>query len=207
MKSGLCLSGIVFIAVISTLFTGCLFRPATVSTRHFVLTPISTNESASAATEQLSVGVGFVKMPSYLLRNSLAVRNGTNEIEYLEDARWAERLDQCFQRTVAANLSRLLPSDSVYLSNWGRDQVSLSVFITVQQFDVDTGGQGTLTAQWRISAQDSETRSKSGHARLVCTGASPRDRPEVVATTLSNLAAEFSRDLAQSIHKFAASSP
>jgi uncharacterized lipoprotein YmbA len=207
MKSGLCLPGIVFTAVISTLLTGCLFRPATVSTRHFVLTPISTNESASAATEQLSVGVGFVKMPAYLLRNSLAVRNGANEIEYLEDARWAERLDQCFQRTVAANLSCLLPSDSVHLSNGGRDQVSLSVFINVQQFDVDTGGQGTLIAQWRISAPDSETRLKSGHARLVCTGASPRDRPEVVATTLSNLAAEFSRELVQSIHKFATSSP
>jgi len=207
MKSGLCLPGVVFTAVVSTLLTGCLFRPATVSTRHFVLTPISTNETASTATEQLSVGVGFVKMPSYLLRNSLALRNGANEIEYLEDARWAERLDQCFQRTVAANLSRLLPSDSVSLSDWARDRVSVRVLIEVQQFDVDTGGQGTLIAQWRISAPETDMPSKSGHARVVWTGASPRGNPEVIATTLSNLAAEFSRELTQPIHKFAASSP
>lgn len=207
MKSGLCLSGIAFTAAMSTLFTGCLLRPATVSTRHFVLTPISTNEAASAATKQLSVGVGFVKMPSYLLRNSLAVRNGANEIEYLEDARWAERLDQCFQRTLAANLSRLLPSDSVYLSDWARDPVSVRVLINVEQFDVDTGGQGTLIAQWRLSAPDTDIPLKSGHARVVWTGASPRGNPEVIATTLSNLAAEFSRELAQPIHKFAASIP
>ena len=146
-------------------------------------------------------------MPSYLLRNSLAVRNGANEIEYLEDARWAERLDQCFQRTLAANLSRLLPSDSVYLSDWGRDQVRVRVLINVEQFDVDTGGQGTLVAQWRLSAPETDVPLKSGHARVVWTGASPLGNPEVIATTLSNLAAEFSRDLAQSIHKFPASIP
>lgn len=148
-----------------------------------------------------------MKMPSYLLRNSLAVRNGANEIEYLEDARWAERLDHCFQRTVAVNLSRWLPSDSVYLSDWGRDPVSVRVLINVEQFDVDTAGQGTLIAQWRLSAPDTDMPLKSGHARLVSRGASPRDNPEAIAMTLSNLAAEFSRELAQSIHKFTAASP
>jgi STAS domain-containing protein len=40
---------------------------------------------------------------------------------------------------------------------------------------------------------------KSGLAQLSRTGASPRGKPEVIATTLSDLAADFSRDLAQSI--------
>src|SRR5712692_2924291 len=119
------------------LLSGCLFRPVTVSTRRFLLAPIPASEQASTAAEQLSVGIGFVKMPAYLLRNAIAVRDGPSEIEYLEDALWGERLDQSFQQTLAANLSTLLPSDRVYLSAWERDQVRVRVFVNVEQFDVD----------------------------------------------------------------------
>ena len=206
MKSGFCLPRLALVAVAGMLFTGCLFKPAANSTRHFVLSPISTNEPASTATERLSVGIG-VKMPSYLLRDSMAVRNGANEIEYLEDARWAERLDQCFQRTLAANLSRLLPLERIYLGDWGHNQVQARVFINVQQFDVDAAGSGTLIAEWRISAPDSDQALKSGNARLNRTGASPRGHPEVIAATLSDLATEFSREIARAIRESAISSP
>jgi uncharacterized lipoprotein YmbA len=201
MKSGLSFLRLGFVAATGILLTGCLSNRATVSTRHFVLTPISTNEPASAATEHLSVGIGFVKMPSYLLRNSIAVRNGTSEIEYLEDAQWGERLDQCFQQTLAANLSRLLCSDNIYLTDWARNQVMLRVYINVQQFEVDTQGRGTLIAQWRITAPDNDMPLKSGRAQLARTGATPRGNPEVIAVTLSELTAEFSRDLARSIRE------
>lgn len=194
-----------FLAAAAMLVTGCLLRPATVSTRHYILSPISTNETALAATEHLSVGIGFVKMPSYLLKSSIAVRNGY-EIEYLDDARWAERLDHCFQRTLAANLSRLLPSERVYLTDWG-GEVMLRLFINVQQFDVDTQGRGTLIAQWRITAPDSDLSLKNGNARFARVGASPRANPEAIATTLSDLAAEFSRDLAQSLRESVRSTP
>jgi len=207
MKKGFCLAAPALAAAAGVLLSGCLSRPETVTTRHFILAPISTNEPAPAAAKQLSVGIGFVKMPSYLLRKSMAIRNGANEIEYIEDALWGERLDQCFQRTLAANLSRLLSSDHIYLGDWGRDQVQARLFVNVQQFDVDTSGHGNLNAQWRITAPDSDIPLKSGRARLDRTGASPRGKPEVIATTLSDLAAEFSRDLAQSIRESVKSSP
>jgi uncharacterized lipoprotein YmbA len=193
----------VFIAVTGTLLAGCLFKPATVSTRHFVLAPVSTNELAPVAPEHLSVGISFVRMPPYLLRNSLAVRNGANEIEYLEDARWGERLDQCFQRTLAANLSRLLPSDNIFLTDWARDQVMVRVSVNVQQFEVDTHGTGTLVAQWRINSPEKDLPLKSGLARLSRTGVPPRDKPEIIATTLSELEGEFSRQMAQAIRESA----
>jgi len=202
MKSALRLLRLLFVAVTAMLLTGCLLRTATVPTRHFVLAPIATNEPAPGPTEHLSVGIGFVQMPSYLLKNSLAVRNGGNEIEYIEDAMWAERLDQCFQHTLAANLSRELSSDRIYLTDWGRDDVTVKLSINVQQFDVDTRGRGTLIAQWRISAPYCDIPLKTGDARLARTGPSPHGHPDVIATTLSGLAAEFSSDLAQSIREF-----
>src|SRR6266404_3931421 len=128
----------------SLLLSGCLLKPVTVSTRRFVLAPIPASERAPTTAEPLPVGVGLVKMPAYLLRDSIAVRKGANEIAYLDDAFWAERLDQCFQQTLAANLSTQLPSDRVYLSAWQRDQVRVRVFVNVEQFDADTQGRGTL---------------------------------------------------------------
>ena len=189
-------------AIAGTFLTGCLSRPPTVNARHFVLAPISTNEPA-AATKRLSVGIGFVKMPSYLLRKSMAVRDGANEIGYIEDAQWAERLDQSFQRAVAANLSHLLPSADIHLADWARDQEVVRVFIDVQQFDVDSGGHANLNAHWRITAPDSDQQLRNGDARLARTGASPHGHPEVIAATLSSLTAEFSRALAQSIRESA----
>src|SRR5580698_3743920 len=109
MKSGFHLPRLVFVALTSMAMSGCLLRPVTISTRHFVLSPVGTNEPEQVVAEPLPVGIGLVKMPAYLLRDSVAVRNGANEIEYLEDALWAERLDRSFQQTLALNLSKLLP--------------------------------------------------------------------------------------------------
>jgi uncharacterized lipoprotein YmbA len=192
------------LTLVSALLSGCMFKPVSVSTRHFNLAPIPASEPRrvmSSDAENLSVGIGFVKMPSYLLRNSMEVRNGANEIEYLDGALWSERLDESFQRDLAANLADLLPSDSIYLTDWGHDHVMVAVYISVQQFDVDISGRGTLIAQWRITAPGSDVPLKSGRTRLEWTGASPRGKPEVIAKTLSELAAQFSRDLAQCIRE------
>jgi uncharacterized lipoprotein YmbA len=207
MKSGFHLPCLALVALTSMAMSGCLLRHVTVSTRNFVLAPISTNEPARVVAEPLPVGIGLVKMPAYLMRDSMAVRDGANEIEYLEDALWAERLDRSFQQTLAINLSKLLPSDRIYLTDWGHDQVRASVYVSVQQFDVDSTGQGTLAAQWRINAPADNTPLKSGQIRLVQKGSSPRGHPEVIAATLSDLTAEFSRELAQAINESAKPKP
>lgn len=207
MKSKIYHPRIVFLALGALLPTGCSFHSATVPTRHFVLASVSTNDVTPSLAQPVSVGFGFVKMPSYLLRDSIAIRNGANEIHYIESAMWAERLDQCLQRTVAADLSRLLPSESIYLSDWGRDQVMARVFITVQQFDVDVRGNGVLIADWRILGPEGNLLFKSGQARVERAGATPHGNPQVIVTTLSDLAAEFSRKLALSIREFASIHP
>jgi uncharacterized lipoprotein YmbA len=190
---------ILFVVFTTMLLTGCLFKSATVSPRHFVLAPITTNAPASAPTGHLSVGIAHVKMPPYLLRDSIAYRNGASEIGYLENATWGERLDQCFQRTLVGNLSQLLSSDNITTVDSGHNQKMMCVLVDVHQFDVNTSGRGTLIAQWRITEPDHEKPLKTGRAELTRAGAPPRDHPEAIATTLSDLAADFSRQLAQAI--------
>jgi uncharacterized lipoprotein YmbA len=193
------LSPSAFVVLVAIILTGCLFKSATVSPRHFVLAPITTNAPGSAPTAHFSVGIAHVKMPPYLLRDSIAYRDGANEIGYLENASWGEHLDQCFQRTLAGNLSELLSSDTISTVDSGHNQKMMCVLVDVQQFDVNTSGRGTLIAQWRITEPNNETPLKTGRADLTRAGAPPRDHPEAIATTLSDLTADFSRQLAQAI--------
>ncbi len=200
MKSYFLFQRLLSVVVASVLLTGCFLKPARVSTRYFMLAPISTNELASGVMPHLSVKVEPVKMPPYLRRDSMVIRNDANEITYMEDAVWAERPDQSFQRTLAANLSRLLPADT------GRDQAAVKLFINVQQFDVDTRGRGTLIAEWWIITPNNDKPLKSSRSRLVRQGTAPGGNPEVIAAILSDLTAQFSRELAQSIRESANSS-
>jgi uncharacterized lipoprotein YmbA len=212
MKSGFCLARFVVVALTMMLLAACLLKSTPSSVRYFILAPISGGASPApdgtvVLAVPLSIGIGPVKMPSYLLRSSLAIRNGENEIEYLEGAQWGERLDQSFPRTVRANLSRLLSTDNVFYGDWGVNEVTLRVYINVQQFEVDAQGQGTLIAHWRVTAAESDATLKSGTARLERAGASPHGNSGVIAATLSDLTADFSRELAQSIRGQAMSGP
>src|SRR5258706_2923487 len=121
MNPGFCALRLVIASFSGVLLTGCLLKTATVPARHFVLAPIPPDESGPAPKEHASVEIGFVKMPAYLLRDSIAGRNGLNEIEYLENALWAERLGQSFQRALMAYPYARLPAKHPFADsdrNW-----------------------------------------------------------------------------------------
>jgi uncharacterized lipoprotein YmbA len=177
--------------------TGCSFlKPAKSTTRYYVLTPVAATPGASGS---LAVGLGQVKLPTYLFNTSLAVRKGTNEVEYLDSALWAERLDTGFQRVLAANLAIVLPTEQVRLSTWQRDDVAAEVYVTIEQFDVDASGRGVLVAQWRILAPGGEKVLKAGGSRLSRQGPAPDSGASGAVATLSELVAELSRQLAQAL--------
>ena len=199
MKRSSPLQLFVMMCSVSLIAGGCVIQPARVPTRHFVLTPIQAPDHAPVGAQQPSIEVGFVKMPSYLLRDSMVVRKGDNEFQYLETALWAERLDQSFRQTLAQSLSVLLASDRDYLTAAGPNPVVMRVSVDVQQFDVDTEGRGTLVAEWRLTRSGADKPMKMGQARLTRTGPSPRGNPQAIAATLSALTTDFSKELAQAL--------
>jgi len=191
MKTGFSAFRLVFTSLSALLLCGCLLKTGTMPARHFVLAPIPADGS-NPVRQDLPVEIGFVKMPSYLLRDSMAVRNGANEIEFLENARWAERLDHCFQRTLLADLSGPCRGSE-------HNPKSVRIFIDVDQFDVDALGHGRLVAQWRIAAQDGTGSLHTGHISLSRTGVPPRGDPAAMARTMSELTDEFSHELTRHV--------
>lgn len=182
--------------------TGCsLLKPAKPTARYFVLTPLPAAGPGLAAPNNLAVGLGQVKLPAYLFETSLAVRKGTNEIEYLPSSLWAERLDTGFQRVLAANLAILLPTDRIHLSAWQKEAVAAEAYVTLEQFDVDASGRGVLVARWRIVSPGGEKTLKAGGSRLVREGPPPDNSTSGAVATLSELVADLSRQLAQALNE------
>lgn len=184
------------------LLSGCLFKPATVTTRRFVLTPVQA-EANTGNPGQWAVGLGRVALPDYLLKDAMTVRKGDNEIQYLENALWAERLDHSFQRTLAANLSSHLTPVRVRLSSWQSGEVALAVRVNVERFDVDSQGRGTLIARWQIESADSGKLLKSGESSFNRSGPAPYNEPGTIATTLSDLTEQLSEVLAVAVRECA----
>ena len=131
MKQSNYLCLLLIMCSLGLLLGGCVIRPARVPTRHFVLVPGPAPEQVSTTAQQSSVEVGFVKMPSYRLGDSMVVRKSADEVEYLETALWAERLHHSFRQTLAQNLSMLLASDQAYLSASEGDRLVVRVSVNV----------------------------------------------------------------------------
>jgi uncharacterized lipoprotein YmbA len=142
-------------------------------------------------------------MPDYLLGTSLAVRQSATEIRYLETALWAERIDKGFERVLAGDLSGMIPTDQIRLGAWRADDVTVEVYVSVEQFDVDQAGKGNLVAWWRITSPGGAKVLKSGEARLTKAGKAPASDSQNIVTTLSELTADFSRTLAEAVREVA----
>jgi uncharacterized lipoprotein YmbA len=180
--------------------TGCGFlKPAKITTRQFVLTPLPAVGPAATPSGWPAVGVGQVKLPAHLFNTSLAVRKGTNEMEYSGEVLWAERLDGSFQRVLAANLATLLPTDQIRLSAWRSEDVAAEVHVTVEQFDVDSSGRAVLVAWWRVLSPGGEKTLKAGECRVARQGPTPEANPSGAIAILSDLVADLSRQLTQAL--------
>jgi uncharacterized lipoprotein YmbA len=108
-------------------------------------------------------------------------------------------LDHGLQRALAVNLSTLLPTDRVRLSTWRPEDVSVEVYVGVEQFDVDDSGHAVLVAQWRTQSPAGRGIQKAGQFRGQRSSESPFHSPGAAAAAMSELVAELSREIAQAI--------
>jgi uncharacterized lipoprotein YmbA len=201
-QTGMKPAALLAVMALSAGVSGCsLLKPVKSSARHYVLSPVPAIGAATVAPGSIAVGVGKVKIPAYLFDTSLAVRKGTNEIEYLPSDFWAERLDSGFQRVLAANLAILLPTDRISLSAWQRSEVMAEVYVTLEQFDVDASGRGVLVARWRILSPGGDNVLKAGSSRLSRQGPPPGPGVSGSIGTLSELVADFAGQLASSLRR------
>jgi len=135
------------------LLAGCgVTQPA----RYYILTPVE--GSGTKATPGPALGIGPIDFPAYLDRPEIARRSGNNQLHFADSDRWAEPLKTTFSRTLAENLSVMLPTDRINFFPWARaTRIDYQISVDVMRFDADASGAVTLTANWEISRPDDAT--------------------------------------------------
>lgn len=150
-----------------TTLAGCgVTQPA----RFYILTPVEDSSTNTAPGPAL--GIGPVTFPAYLDRPEIVHRSGDNQLQFADSDRWAEPLKTTFSRTLAENLSVMLPTDQVNLYPWARSaRIDYQISIDVTRFDADASGTVVLTAGWEIIRPgDATVASRHKHTCTEATG-------------------------------------
>jgi uncharacterized protein len=164
-------------------------------------------EPASAAAQSpMILAVGRIVFPDYL-RRPQQVRSGSGaEVTVDEFNRWAEPLDEAVPRVVAANVDALLPDVAVVQAERRTVRPDHRLFASVQRLDTDLHGNTELVVQWGVTGAEGEPliapRTSRYRAR-----AAPADEPEAMAVAVSDVLAQFSRDIAAALSTPPGSSP
>ena len=131
-----------------TLLAGC---GVTKPSRFYLLTPLEERGSGPLSMPAAALGIGPVGFPAYLDRPEIVIRSSGNELSYAGSHRWAEPLKAAFSRTLAENLSIMLPAFRTVIYPWSRSTVlEYQVIVNVTRFDADAGGTILLTADWEL---------------------------------------------------------
>lgn len=89
---------------------GC--RSVTPAVTHYVLNSMAAGESPSETVDEPRsriVSIGPVRLPNYVNRLQMVIRNGSSELEISEFHRWADYPDRLVQQVLEDNLQVLLP--------------------------------------------------------------------------------------------------
>lgn len=139
-------------------FAACSSTPPT----HYYAFPLPA-AVAPASPPSASITVGPVTIPEMLDRPQMVVWGGNNEVEILEQSRWAEPLPAGIADVLAAYLRAALPQIRIGVSS----DVTMAnadprVLVDVVRFAGQPGGSSTLEAHWAVVWRDTHRAHLTG---------------------------------------------
>jgi uncharacterized lipoprotein YmbA len=182
---------------------GCgTLSPRPNPSRFFTLTAIA--QPGATATKDssnpggISLGIGPIRLPSYLDRQEIVTRVSPNRFDVSENDRWAEPLETNFTRVLAQNLAVLLNTDQLVSYPWEMNRrPAYQVEVEVLHFETNAGGDVQLSARWTVLDPNKKIRLKSGETVLTRQPATKSTDASVAA--LSETLGDLSREIANAI--------
>ncbi len=183
------------------LLGACSFGPTEDPTRFYLLSSADDSQPAASTIggeERINVGVGPFAIPGYLDRAQFVRRLGPNEVNPVEAARWAESLDEGFERVLAADLDALTPNIDVYSHPWRATTLTQWIVAgDLHRFETDASGRATLDVTWRLL--DPDRKPTAVGARSVITTQSGGTTVEAEVAALSEAVSQFATILVEAI--------
>jgi len=198
-------SGLVKLIMAAGLLTlgACSFGPQTDPTRFYLLSAREGQPPQGLEVDRadrINVGIGPFAIPGYLDRSQFVRRIGPNEVQPVEAARWAESVDEGFERVLAANLDSRLPMVDVYSHPWRATMLTQWIVTgDVHRFETDASGAAVLDVTWR--ALDPERQPTNLGARSVLTSRTTGGTVEAEVAALSEVIDQFAALLAEALRE------
>ena len=179
--------------------------------RFYVLNPLDSGVTIRSKTDHkgpLSVEVVSLRLPRYLERPQIVIRNSGNQLELEEFHQWGGSLRKNMIRVLAINLSQLLATPDIAISPY-RPPIppDFRVELEVLQFERDSRGQVRLTAQWRLSRGSDRKLLKTRITDLESPAVKTGLDFEHTVSAMSILFGELSQIISREILKYAHSKP
>ncbi|SNS52839.1 hypothetical protein SAMN06265795_103222 [Noviherbaspirillum humi] len=182
----------VFIAGIAAMLTACSSTPKETL---YTLNPVPAAGAPLAAGAEVGEGVaiGPVRIPQMVDRPQLVVRQGDNQVDLLEQHRWAEPLRDQIARALAADVgARVADARVTFYQDAAGQQARYRVTVDVERFDAFPG-QGVATQLiWTVRDAKSEAvRSGRSSAQEAVAGAGYDAMPGAFSRALDKAAADI----------------
>lgn len=161
----------------------------------YVLTPTTAvakpaSEDAAPEPAQISLAVTRVDIPGYLDREQLAVRADDNRVSYSRQDRWAEPLDQAFERNLRQDLAATLAAEGIAVPP-NPSAPTFEVRVEVLRFEQLGPGSVELWARWTLRTDSDELHSGETRLRLAVPGVGTGPVVAVLSDAVARLADEI----------------
>lgn len=191
------ISGIILAAAFVVLLCSCIGGKSPAASFYTLTAAQTDTRQASRFSDNISIAIGPVFIPSEIDRPQILLRDPGNRIKLSEFDRWAAPLQENIASVLASNLSILLATDRIVpATHENLFPATHHIALNINRFDGDFGGDVTLDVTWAIQ--------KSGQAdplivkRSVIHQAVPQGSYSGLVAAHSDALAELSREIAGS---------
>lgn len=192
-----------FIVLVALVSAACSLGGSPPRYQYFVLT--STHAQAVPGGDaQRSLVVDRVSIPGYLDREQIATRTVDHQLVYSTSDRWAEPLDQAFERMLREELAaRLAPSGIRVQLRGGAPTYELGV--DVLRFERSGSGQVELWARWILSSEANVVDSGETRLQIAVSGGDSNATASALSDAIARMAGEIAERVSQSERSIASS--
>jgi len=172
----------------------------TAPTRFYLLSPMAEAGHGASATHEngVSIALAPVDLPEHLNRPQIVTRQKGHQVKVDEFNRWAEPLEMHVSAILAENLSMLLDTEGIVITNRNK-QADVDYHLSVQciRFDGQPGKEARLDCRWYLGTEDDFVNAQPERFSVVhpLEGSEYKD----LVAALSLMLADLSREIATAI--------
>ena len=169
----------------------------------YTLAPVKnmTGDFRNEPVKRIAIGIRTLKLPEYLLRDQIVTRTGSDELVLSEFNRWAEPLEENFKRVLIEDLSKDVPTNSIFLFPAKDTSVTnYQILLEVTQFELQKDKSVALSARWGITKGEAAIflmDKQSSYSEQL--SEDKAEKYESMVDAMSRLTGKLSEDIATEI--------